>query len=410
VATDLCNINTSSGSQNIFIEDTNPPVMSNCGTNFTVTNGTSWSFTMPTAVYACSGVSIPVGILSSNVITTSYCSSTNIIVWSATNTCASTPAPAVSTCTQIVTVVCPPNDCGNPGGVKYTQPPNLFGGYDVWNSDSRPPTVTDGPWVLADDFVCTNTGYIVDLHLWGSWWNDYNAPGSITFWLGIFSDVPAVYNTAGQMLTNSHPGHLIWSQCFSPGQYSEQLYFSRAQETFMDPGPPANLSPDTQVYYYCFMPTNPPIQHGSPINPKIYWLAAYAQMPTPSFPNFFGWKTTPLVAKDISVHSLWTLPNCPPAVPDGIFNWTPTYAVASTAPKPLDLAFEITTLTNCSSTFLNIDQISTNQAVITWPTGILQWSTNVVGPYVDVPGPPTSPLTTSTPPPPLYRYYRVRCN
>jgi hypothetical protein len=407
-ATDICNSNTATCTQQILILDTNPPVMSSCGTNFTVTNGTSWSFTMPTAAYACSGISAPVGILSSNVITTSFCSSTNIIVWSATNTCA--PSPAVSTCTQIVTVVCPPNDCGNPGGVKYTQPPNLFGGYDVWNASSRPPNVTDGPWVLADDFVCTNTGYITDLHLWGSWFDDAPAPGTITFWIGIFSDVPAVLNTAGQVVTNSHPGHLIWSECFAPGQYSEQLYYTSARETFMDPGPPANLSPDTAVWYYCFSPTNPPIQHGSTVNPKIYWLAAFAQMPTPTFPYFFGWKTTPTVTHDISVHSIWSLGACPPTVPDAAFNWTPTYAAVATAPKPLDLAFEITTLTNCSSTFVTIDPIPTNKVVISWPTGVLQWSTNVVGPYVDVPGSPTSPYTNSTPPPPLYRYYRVRCN
>ena len=99
-------------------------------------------------------------------------------------------------------------------------------------------------------------------------------------------------------------------------------------------------------------------------------------------------------------------------MPDGIFNWTPNYAVASTAPHPLDLAFEINTLTNCSSTFVNIDQILTNKVVISWTTGVLQWSTNVVGPYIDVPGSPTSPYTNSTPPTvsaPPYRFYRVRC-
>ena len=409
-ATDVCNSNTATCMQNIFIMDTNAPILSGCGTNFTVTNGMSWSFSTPTANYYCSGDPATVGILSSNVYSSSYCSSTNIIIWSATNTCAS--APAVATCTQIVTVVCPPNDCGYAGGIKYTQPPNLFGGFDLWNSSSFPPGVTDGPWVLADDFVCTNTGYIADLHLWGSWFNDQPAPGTITFWLGLFTDVPAVINTQGVVVTNSHPGHLVWSQCFAPGEYSEQIYYPNARETFMDPGIPANLSPDTLVWYYCFMPTNPPIQHGTGLNPKVYWLAAFAQMPAPSYPNCFGWKTTTNVSHDISVHANWTLGSCPPAVPDGIFNWTPNYAVASTAPHPLDLAFEINTLTNCSSTFVNIDQILTNKVVISWTTGVLQWSTNVVGPYIDVPGSPTSPYTNSTPPTvsaPPYRFYRVRC-
>ena len=115
-ATDVCNSNTATCMQNIFIMDTNAPILSGCGTNFTVTNGMSWSFSTPTANYYCSGDPATVGILSSNVYSSSYCSSTNIIIWSATNTCAS--APAVATCTQIVTVVCPPNDCGYAGGIK----------------------------------------------------------------------------------------------------------------------------------------------------------------------------------------------------------------------------------------------------------------------------------------------------
>ena len=59
--------------------------------------------------------------------------------------------------------------CVETNSVKYVQGPNLHGGYDVWNSSAVPPEVQDGPWVLADDFVCTNTGPITDIHLWGSW-------------------------------------------------------------------------------------------------------------------------------------------------------------------------------------------------------------------------------------------------
>src|SRR2546430_13098992 len=41
--------------------------------------------------------------------------------------------------------------CPETNVVKFIQLPNLDGGFDVWNS---------GPWALADDFQCTNTGPI----------------------------------------------------------------------------------------------------------------------------------------------------------------------------------------------------------------------------------------------------------
>lgn len=408
IATNACSGATSTCTQSVLVVDSNAPILSGCGSNFTVTNGTPWSFSMPTAHYVCSGINTAVGILSSNVIVVSSCSSSNIIVWSATNACSG----AVATCTQIVTVVCPPPvSCDTTNGFKYAQGPNLIGGYNVWNSSSFPANVADGPWVLADDFVCTNTGYISDIHLWGSWLNNEAAPGTITFWLALFTDVPAVLNSAGQVLTNSHPGSLVWSQCFMPGQYAEELYSDNAEEIFMDPGPPANLGPDNQVWYYCFFPVNPPIQHGSAINPKTYWLAAYAQMPATNYPNF-GWKTTTNVEHDISVHAKWTLGACPTAAGANGFAWTPNYALSTPTNKPVDLAFQITTQTNCPNTFLTIDPdpiAPTNKVVVTWTTGVLQSSTNVIGPYVDVLG-ATSPFTNSTPPPPLYMFYRVRCN
>lgn len=185
-----------------MVEDTNAPVIS-CGTNFTVEWPNSWTFTPPTAVYACSGASVPVNILSSNVNLT-HCGTTNTIVWSAINQC----NDAMATCTQVVTVVCPCQETN--GIIKYTQLPNTTQGYDVWNSTTLPPNADDGPWLLADDFVCTNTGYITDIHIWGSWLNNATALDSITFWLGLFTD-----NPTNATSTYSTPGQLVWSQCFA---------------------------------------------------------------------------------------------------------------------------------------------------------------------------------------------------
>ncbi len=66
--------------------------------------------------------------------------------------------------------------CVETNGIKYVQWPDLYSGHgaDVWDCNVQPQGVTDGPWFLADDFVCTNAGPITDIHLWGSWQN--NAP------------------------------------------------------------------------------------------------------------------------------------------------------------------------------------------------------------------------------------------
>jgi hypothetical protein len=285
----------------------------------------------------------------------------------------------------------PPVTCTETDGVKNIQWPNIGSGFDVWNT----------PYVLADDFVCTNPGAITDIHLWGSWLNDNPLTGTIQFWLGIYNNVPA-------SATNkfSYPGtNLLWQQWFSPGQYAENVWTANATEQFLNPGTSNVLGPDSVVWYYCFDPTNPFVQSGTIASNQTYWLAAYAQLPV-GIPYDYGWKTATNVSNDISVHAPW--PGSPPISNPG---WTPTaYQPASGGPAvPLDLAFVLTTPTNCAGP-IKITRYGTNTVtvVVTWETGILQVSTNVVGPYADVPG-AASPYTNITVAPP-YKFYRLRCN
>ena len=134
--------------------------------------------------------------------------------------------------------------CVETNNLKYVQWPQATNGYDVWDSSAIPSGVQDGPWVLAEEFVCTNTGPISDIHIWGSWLSDAVLQNTITFWLGIYSNVPA--NPPG---TNySQPGTLLWQQYFAPGQYPES-YYEPGQEYFLNPGPPAQVGFDSQVWY-----------------------------------------------------------------------------------------------------------------------------------------------------------------
>ncbi|MDD5140028.1 MAG: hypothetical protein PHY43_07200 [Verrucomicrobiales bacterium] len=299
----------------------------------------------------------------------------------------------------------------NPPAIKYVQWPNtVANGYDVWNSSTFPPGVTDGPWLLADDFVCTNTGYITDIHLWGSWNDNQYISNSITFWLALFEDVPT--NASNPF---SHPGNLVWSQCFAPGEYSES-FWSFASEQFLDPGPPNTIGTDSQVYYYNFYPCNPPVQRGTPIHPRTYWLGAYAQLPA-GVQSSYGWKTTTNVLHDTSVHAQWIYGFCPTSLAPATPAWTPTQDAQN---NKLDLSFELTTDTNCYASLVGIDYLAlSNKVVLSWSGGgILQVAgmtnlmfstTNVLGPYEDVPG-ATSPFTIATTNTLPAKFFRLRCN
>lgn len=76
---------------------------------------------------------------------------------------------------------------------------------------------------LADDFLCTKTGLITCVKFWGSW--DKDEKTSLTkIHLSFHEDVPATYDAAGNELTFSHPGNLLWSGDFLPAQFTETLF------------------------------------------------------------------------------------------------------------------------------------------------------------------------------------------
>jgi hypothetical protein len=235
-----------------------------------------------------------------------------------------------------ITTAVQPIPCVETNGLKYDQEPNVYYGLDVWDSSPRPVQLppTDGPWWLADDFVCTNSGPITDIHLWGSWQYDSPLSNSITFQLYVFDNVPT---NSGNLF--SHPGtNVLWHQTFTPNNYAERVWTTNAVESFLDPGQPQILGPDTVVWYYCFYPTNL-YQCGSNTAPITYWLAAFAELPR-CVTNVFGWKTTTSVQHDISVHAPWGGYNMAP--PN---TWQPNYQYTNQN-GPFDLAFKLTTQTN----------------------------------------------------------------
>jgi hypothetical protein len=159
---------------------------------------------------------------------------------------------------------------------KWVQMPDLTQtGLDVY---------VTAPKVLADDFLCTQSGPIVGIHFWGSWLQDQ--VGIITnIHLSFHSDIPA-----GMFGTNySRPGPLLWSYDtgtdFTPVLYAD---LHPQFELFYDPNQDAIRGPDSLVFLYNIRV--PEFIAFTQQAGNIYWLDVQAQLQdTNNF--FFGWKT-----------------------------------------------------------------------------------------------------------------------
>jgi hypothetical protein len=170
-----------------------------------------------------------------------------------------------------------------PQTFKWIQNPDLeYTGIDV-NAQE--------PFILADDFLCTQTGYLSQIRVWGSWRGDQfpgsAIPDNVQFVLSLHADVPAV---AGQ--SPSHPGEVLWVKNFPPGTFQTALYADQIEEGWMDPPEDYAFPGDHQCWEYIFdIPVDEAfIQLGIEPAPIVYWLDVQA---IPLDANaVFGWKTS----------------------------------------------------------------------------------------------------------------------
>jgi len=142
---------------------------------------------------------------------------------------------------------------------------------------------------LADDFLCQQSGPITDFHLWGSFYGDRlppNGPGSLRIALYLYSDVPARPDKA-----HSHPGTLLWSRVFNPGEYrAARVFTQREGEWWYDPLTRQwQRAADTEIYQFDFYVR--PEEAFRQVEGTVYWLGVkYLADPEDRFD--FGWKTT----------------------------------------------------------------------------------------------------------------------
>ncbi len=184
---------------------------------------------------------------------------------------------------------------------------------------------------LADDWQCSLSGPVNDIHFWTSWQQDNfpstePIPGRIdAIKVEIYSDVPASVGGA----PFSQPGLLLWERNFLASEFTVRAAGTGDQGFYRPNGGLLDFAPfDHQLYQQVNITDilDPFVQEEG----TIYWLALYADWFT-GIQAPVGWKTSQDHFNDAAVFM-----NANLAVPQ----WTPLFDPFTQ--ENLDFAFVIT--------------------------------------------------------------------
>ena len=144
------------------------------------------------------------------------------------------------------------------------------------------------PWSVADDWRCSDTGPVSDIHFWFSSRGDsLNLQLPLTVQMtnirvSIYSDVPQSPNDPF-----SHPGTLLWQRDFAPDQVKIRQT-GKGSQYWYDPANGAVVQNDHHKIYQCNITkiTDPFYQKRG----HIYWLVVSISTPAPEYQ--LGWKSS----------------------------------------------------------------------------------------------------------------------
>ncbi|MHC4759292.1 MAG: DUF7901 domain-containing protein, partial [Planctomycetota bacterium] len=181
--------------------------------------------------------------------------------------------------------------------IKYIQRPDVNEtGIDVDASLDFMGMSQWGNQLLADDFPCTRTDPITDIHVWGSWYHaelPEGDPNNVPFMLGIHADLPV--GDPCNPYDYSIPGEVLWTRDFLPGEFVATVEAADITEGYYVPCEPF-YEPDADWtcwrYDFYIDPCEAFVQQGDPCNPVVYWLSVQAGTDSMSSLARFGWKTS----------------------------------------------------------------------------------------------------------------------
>jgi len=167
--------------------------------------------------------------------------------------------------------------------------------------------------VLADDWRCSETGFVKDIHFWGSWKGDII--GDIEYFvLAIHSDIPA--NPPN--VPHSRPGKTLWE--IEVDDWIERGPYTGNQGWFWPDGDYIPSDHDKYFQYNVFLDEEDwfPQEKG-----KIYWLAVSAVVEEVfgAVQPFWGWKSSENHWNDDACWSYW-----------GDLNWQEMYEPGGSDP------------------------------------------------------------------------------
>jgi len=184
---------------------------------------------------------------------------------------------------------------------KWIQMPDLTtNGIDV--SFSEP---TGMPYILADDFACTSSNHITDIHIFCSWYNDWDG-GIASIRLSIWSDWPA-----DAVRPYSTPSNELWSITLpfqDPRWTIRPIAAVPEGEWWWYPGQPLAEHPGDWTVYQLNTFLDPEeafLQLGSPDQTNIYWLAVEIMPLDPM--TQIGWKTRDLFEGHYMDDAVWSM-------------------------------------------------------------------------------------------------------
>ena len=204
-------------------------------------------------------------------------------------------------------------DPGDPNKMHFPQLPDA-NGWDV---------LATFPITLADDWLCTGTGPVSDIHVWGSWKG--GEPVAITeVFVAIFDNIAADDNTP-----YSRPGNQVWDRVFDPNQLSLRSY-GDGNQGWYDPETTEWALNDHFEFHQINIEgiLSPFVQEQG----HIYWLGISVLVES-NVPGQWGWKTSLDHFEDNAAWNVFPVGNA------GI-GWQPLFDPNSG--EPLDLAFVIT--------------------------------------------------------------------
>ncbi|NUN96668.1 MAG: hypothetical protein HUU16_10900, partial [Candidatus Omnitrophica bacterium] len=212
--------------------------------------------------------------------------------------------------------------------IKWSQPPvqnpmspepNCYWG---WNEKS----IYGGDQLAADDWLCSDTRPITDIHWWGSYLNWQGeippATASSQFHIGIWTDIPA-----GASEPYSHPGVMVWQWIVARAELNERMvgcdaFIGMATETCFRYD---YLIPPDQWFYQDPFPAT-----------RVYWISiGMIPDPTPAEQFPWGWKTREHFFNDDAVRIF--IPTAP--VPGSAYQMGEPIIMLL---ESWDLAFELT--------------------------------------------------------------------